>query len=209
MVAVRQLLPVEINADLPPGSALLLDGSGLNREQFLQFCLVNPNLRIERDAHRQIIIMAPTSSETGRFNAEISAEIVLWNRLSRAGYVFDSSTGFTLCNGAERAPDTAWIARERWDALPPEQQQAFAPITPDFVLELRSRNDNLSALQAKMGEYMACGCRMGWLVDPTNRQTLVYLPDGSATAVPFNQLLSGAEVMPGLEVRMGALLGLD
>lgn len=208
MVASPPLLPIDLAYKLPPGISLMLDGSGLSAGQFADLCRSNPDLRIERNANHQIIIMAPTSSETGNFNAEISAEIVLWNRKTNLGKVFDSSTGFTLPNGAERAPDTAWISKSRWDALPSAQKQTFAPIVPDSVLELRSKGDNLAVLKQKMEEYMFCGCRLGWLIDPQNKQTLVYAEGEAVRTVPFDEFLTGEAVMPGLEVRLTQVLGL-
>lgn len=208
MVAAPQLFPIDIAYKLPPGISLVLDGSGLSAGQFADLCRSNPDLRIERDANHQIIIMAPTTSETGRWNSKIHIEIGLWNKITNLGETFDSSTGFTLPNGAERSPDTAWIARERWEALPNTQKQSFAPIVPDFVMELRSSSDNLAVLKQKMQEYMHCGCRLGWLVDPQNKITFVYGLAGSVVAVPFSQKLSGDEVMPGLELQMDVVLGL-
>ena len=208
MVAVSQLLPIDLAYKLPPGISLLLDGSGLSAGQFADLCRSNPDLRIERNANHQIIIMAPTSSETGRWNSKIHIEIGLWNKTTNLGETFDSSTGFTLPNGAERAPDTAWIAKARWDALPREQKQTFASIVPDFVLELRSKGDNLAALKQKMEEYMLCGCRLGWLIDPQTKHTHVYAENKAVRTVPFDEILTGSEVMPGLEMCLTQVIGL-
>lgn len=186
---------------------LTLDGAGMTDEQFYAFCMDNPELRIERNAHGKIIIMPPTTSETGRYNSEIHIEIGIWNRKYKLGITFDSSTGFKLPNGADRSPDSAWIANERWNALPAEQKKRFAPIVPDFVLELRSDDQSLTELREKMDEYMDCGCRLGWLVDPQNRRTYVYTANGDIQTVKFDEALSGGDVMPGLEVRMGEVLG--
>jgi len=109
--------------------------------------------------------MAPTGGETGRYNSEIGAELVIWNRQTKPGVVFDSSTCFKLTNGADRSPDLAWIKQERWDALTPEQKEKFPPVCPDFVLELMSPTDNLKAIQAKMQEYRDNGARLGWLIN--------------------------------------------
>lgn len=185
---------------------LTLDGADMSDEEFFAFCMKNPELRIERTAKGKIIIMPPTTSETGHFNSEINAELVFWNRKHKLGVTFDSSTGFKLPNGAERSPDSAWIANERWNALSAEQKKRFAPIAPDFVLELRSNDQNLTELREKMDEYMDCGCRLGWLVDPQNRRTYVYSANGDIQTVKFDDTLSGGDVMPGLEVRLGAVL---
>ncbi|MFN0216283.1 MAG: Uma2 family endonuclease [Saprospiraceae bacterium] len=179
---------------------------GMTDEDFYNFCFKNPELRIERSPNGQIIIMPPTTSETGRRNFEIALEIGLWNRQFKLGHVFDSSTGFKLPNGAERSPDTSWILKERWDALLSEDKQKFAPIVPDFVLELRSQDQGLNELREKMAEYMDCGCRLGWLIDPQNRRTYVYSANGDIQTIKFEDILSGYDLMPGLNVRLADIL---
>jgi Uma2 family endonuclease len=187
---------------------LSLEAADMNDEEFYVLCMDNPELGIERNANGKIIIMPPTTSETGRYNSKIHIEIGIWNKKSQLGETFDSSTGFKLPNGADRSPDTAWVSNERWNALPGEQKKKFAPIVPDFVLELRSSDQNLSELREKMDEYMDCGCRLGWLVDPQNRRTYVYSANGDIQTVSFDDTLSGGDVMLGLEMRMGEVLGI-
>ncbi|MDX2067585.1 MAG: Uma2 family endonuclease [Haliscomenobacter sp.] len=199
---VANVFKVKFHLEKP----LRMDAKDMSSEEFFAFCQLNDDLRIERAADGQMIIMAPTGSETGNRNSEINAEIVFWNRIHKLGVTFDSSTGFTLPNGAERAPDTAWIRKERWDALGIQEKKKFAPIAPDFVLELRSENQSLSELREKMDEYMDCGCRLGWLIDPQNRRTYVYNENGEIQTVSFEEKLSGGEVMPGLEVVWGEVI---
>ncbi len=199
---VANVFKVKFHLEKP----LRMDAKDMSSEEFFAFCQLNDDLRIERAADGQMIIMAPTGSETGNRNSEINAEIVFWNRIHKLGVTFDSSTGFTLPNGAERAPDTAWIRKERWDALGIQEKKKFAPIAPDFILELRSENQSLSELREKMDEYMDCGCRLGWLIDPQNRRTYVYNENGEIQTVPFEEKLSGGMVMPGLEVVWGEVI---
>lgn len=187
---------------------LHMDGNGMTNEEFYAFCMENPELRIERNTNGKIIVMPPTTSETGRYNSKIHIEIGIWNKKSKLGETFDSSTGFKLPNGADRSPDTAWISNERWDSLPADQKKKFAPVVPDFVLELRSDEQSLLELREKMDEYMDCGCRLGWLVDPQNRRTYVYSANGDIQTVKFDEAMSGADVMPGLELRMAEVLGI-
>ncbi|MBK8921112.1 MAG: Uma2 family endonuclease [Saprospirales bacterium] len=188
------------------GGPVTLSDPGMTDDEFYAFCLENPELRIERNPNGNILIMPPTGSETGNRNAEIVAEFVFWNRKYQLGKVFDSSTGFNLSNGANRSPDVAWISNERWDALPEAARRKFAPITPDFVVELRSDDQSLPDLREKMEEYLSCGCRLGWLIDPQNRRTYVYAENGDIQTVPFDEPLSGGGVLLGLEVRLGAVL---
>jgi len=168
------------------------------QEQFVELVKANPELRWELTAQGEVIVMPPTGSETGNYNSELIANFVIWNRQSQLGKVFDSSTGFRLPNGAIRSPDVAWIAQERWAQLSPEQRRTFAPICPDFVVELVSPTDDVNALEAKMQEYLANGCRLGWLVNPQKRQVTVYRPQMAPEIISFDVPLTGEDVLPGL-----------
>lgn len=146
-------------------------------EQFFEFCQMNRELRIERDRSGKIFIMSPTGSETGNREINILGSLWVWAEQEGNGIVFSSSTGFKLSTGAERSPDAAWMTLSRWNTLTPEQQQRFAPICPDFVVELRSPSDSLRSLQEKMAEYIAePGCRLGWLIDRKHHRVYVYRP---------------------------------
>jgi len=143
-------------------------------EQFHQFCLSNPELRIERSALGEITIMPSAFSDTGNRNLKISQQVANWADSDGTGEVFDSSAGFTLPNGATRSPDTSWILAARWNALTDEQKASFAPIVPDFVIELRSASDTLKSLQEKMQEYIENGVRLGLLIDRKARKVYLY-----------------------------------
>ena len=185
-----------------PGIAIRMPNGGMTDEQFYQFCVLNSDLRIERTADKLIVIMPPTNSETGNQNAELLVEIGTWNRKNKLGKIFDSSTGFKLPDGADVSPDIAWIENSRWAEIPDNLKQRFAPIAPDFVAEIRTGDQNLNYLKEKMVEYIGCGCRLGWLIDPKNRKTLVYFANGDIQTIPFDALLNGSDVMPGFEARL-------
>ncbi|MDJ0747509.1 MAG: Uma2 family endonuclease [Xenococcaceae cyanobacterium MO_167.B27] len=162
----------------------------------------NPDARLETDCKGNLISMSPTGSETGDRNLELAFQIKLWNKQSKLGKVFDSSTGFKLSNNAVRSPDVSWVKIEKWNALTKEQKRKFAPIDPDFVLELMSPTDDLDVLQDKMREYMDCGIRLGWLINPDAKQVEIYR-QGQGTEVLNNpQTLSGEDVMPNLSVSL-------
>lgn len=199
------LVTPEQNEQTFPGISFRLPDSVMNDETFFEFCQLNPELRIERDAQKNIFIMAPTTSETGNRNAKLTIEFGIWNKQHQLGEVFDSSTGFKLPNGAERSPDVSWIRKDRWEALSPAERKSFAPIAPDFILELRSEDQSLAYLKEKMEEYIAAGCRTGWLVDPKGRKTFVYTENGDIQTVSYDDTLSGGEVLPGFELRLADL----
>jgi Uma2 family endonuclease len=171
-------------------------------EQFYGLCRANPDVKFERSAIGELIVMAPTGGETGTYNSEINADFVIWNRQTRLGKVFDSSTCFKLPKGGERSPDVAWVALERWNTLTREQQRKFPPIAPDFVLELLSPTDSLEKTQAKMQEYMKSGVRLGWLVDRDNRYVEIYRINQSIEVLREPELLSGEDVLPGFVLNM-------
>lgn len=188
-----------------PGIVIKMPVGGMSDEQFYQFCNLNPDLRIERTADQYILLMAPTNSDTGKRNFTLSGELYIWNKKYKLGEGFDSSTGFKLPNGAERSPDVAWIQNARWAAIKPEQRLRFAPVAPDFVAEIRSGDQSLVYLKEKMEEYMQCGCRLAWLIDPQSRRTWVYTENGDIQTIGFDTPLTGGEVMPDLEIRMAEI----
>lgn len=172
-------------------------------EQFFEFCQVNRNLRIERNKLGEISIMPPTGSETGNRNFNIALQLGIWAEQDSTGICFDSSTGFKLSTGAERSPDASWIKLDRWNTLTPQQQQRFAPICPDFVVELRSQADNLKPLQAKMAEYMQePGIHLGWLIDRKHRKVYIYRPGKQVECLDQPAEVRGEDILPGFVLNL-------
>jgi Uma2 family endonuclease len=169
----------------------------LTEEAFYQLCQRNPDLKLERSAQGDLIIMPPTGGESGRRNADITIDLGLWNRQTQQGYTFDSSTCFKLPNGAERSPDAAWISKARWEALSKDDRSKFPPIAPDFVIELRSVTDRLDLLQAKMRDYQDNGVQLGWLINPQDRQVEVYRVGHPVEVLDQPDTVSGEPVLPG------------
>ncbi|MBW4477170.1 MAG: Uma2 family endonuclease [Tolypothrix brevis GSE-NOS-MK-07-07A] len=178
----------------------------LTDEQYFQLCQNNRDYRFEHTASGELLIMPPTGSDTGRRNVKITTQLDIWNSQNNLGEVFDSSTGFTLPNGAKRSPDASWVKIERWNALTPEQQESFAPLTPDFVIELRSRTDSLKELQDKMQEYIDNGASLGWLIDRKNKRVEIYRPLKDVEILENPATLSGEDVLPGFVLDLTAIL---
>jgi len=168
----------------------------LSREQFYQICQDNPDLKLERTATGNLVIMSPTGGETGRKNASLIVQVGLWNEQTQLGEVFDSSTGFSLPNGADRFPDVAWLEKSHWEALSPQQKEKFIPLSPDFVIELLSPTDNLKHVQAKMQEYIENGCQLGWLINQKQKIVEVYRPGKETEILNAPASLSGENVLP-------------
>jgi Uma2 family endonuclease len=179
---------------------LSLDQVELTDEQFYRLCEANPNTPLERSAAGALVIMSPVGGESGEREADLITDLALWNRQSKLGKVFSSSTLFKLPGGGDRSPDAAWIDSTRWEALSPEEKAGFPPICPDFVIELRSKTDALPPLQEKMAEYLASGLRLGWLINPQGREVEIYRPAAMVETVPFPARLSGEAILPGFEL---------
>lgn len=178
----------------------------LSDEEFFNFCQENRDLRIEKTANQDIIIMSPTGYLTGDRNSEIVTQLRLWNKKAKSGRVLDSSTGFTLPSGAMRSPDAAWVSNERDQMLTPAERRRFAPVCPDFVVELKSQTDTIPDLQAKMEEWIENGCRLGWLIDADEEKVYLYQKDQPTEMVQgFDKMIEGGEVLPGFTLILSEL----
>jgi Uma2 family endonuclease len=169
----------------------------LTPEQFFEICQLNRDLRLERKATGELVIMPPTGSETGGRNFRLLGQLYNWTERDSKGIGFDSSTGFTLPNGAQISPDAAWVKLERWNELTPEEQEKFAPIAPDFVVELRSVSDPLKLLQDKMQQYIDNGVQLGWLIDRKQRRVYIYRPGNAVEYLNNPATVSGESILPG------------
>lgn len=175
---------------------------GLSDEQFYQLCQTNEHWKLEETAQGELIVMPPVGAISGNRESDLNGLVWLWNRQTKLGKVFSSSTIFRLPNGGKRSPDVAWIANERWDSLTPEEQEKFAPICPDFVIELRSRTDSLEQLQKKMQEYLNSGLRLGWLIDPQNQQVEIYRQNQQVEIIELPTTLLGEDVLPEFSLEL-------
>ncbi len=177
----------------------------LNREQFYQICQDNPELKLERTATGKLIIMSPTGGETGRKNANLILQLGVWNQQTQLGEVFDSSTGFSLPNGADRSPDVAWLKKSRWESLSQQQRETFIPLCPDFIIELLSATDNLKATQSKLQEYIDNGCQLGWLINQKQKTVEIYRPNQEVEILNQPSSLSGEDVLPGFSLDLNQI----
>jgi Uma2 family endonuclease len=174
----------------------------LSDEDFFEFCQLNREWRIERTKEGDLIIRPPTGSKTGERNFKLTVKFGIWAEKDGTGKGFDSSTGFTLPNGAKRSPDLSWMRLERWNALTDEEQKRFAPVCPDFVVELRSESDALEALQEKMEEYIENGAQLGWLIDPVEKSVYIYRPQAAVECLEQPQTVSGESLLQGFALEM-------
>ena len=179
-------------------------------EELVIFCLSNPDLKVERDEYEQLFInMSPTHLLTGANNSELNTEIGIWNRRTKSGKVIDSNGGFFLADKSMRAPDVAWIHKERWNQLSTAEKKSFPYLAPDFVLELESDTDNLYDLKQKMAKWISNGVRLGWLVSMSEQQTYIYRPNMTPETKPFAEKLVGEDVLIDFEVVLSDILEME
>jgi len=177
----------------------------LTDEEFFQLCQSNKNLRLERTATGELIIMSPTGGETSNRNGRLTQQLFNWADADGTGVAFDSSGGFKLPSGADRSPDAAWVRLERWNSLTISEQQRFPHLCPDFIVELLSPSDSLPSTQSKMREYQDNGMRLGWLINRRTRQVEIYRPNQEVEVIDNPVTLSGETVLPGFVLNLAPI----
>lgn len=185
---------------LPQPFSLNFHSARLTEKQFEELCQNHPDLKFELSAKGELVVMPPTSMESGWRNSDLNFEVVKWARKDKTGIVFDSSTMFTFPSGAKRSPDVSWILKKRVEKLSLAERRKFARIVPDFVIELRSPSDALEDLQNKMAEYIENGVRLGWLIDPSEKKVHVYRANGEVEILENPEKVSGEDILRKFEL---------
>ena len=175
----------------------MLPAVSMTHDQFFAFCQQNRKLRFERTAKGELIVMPPAGGGSSAQNSSLNAQLYNWAWKTKSGMVFDSSGGFVLPNGATRSPDTSWLSPEQLSLITPEQMKKFLPVCPFFVVELISPSDSVKATTEKMEEYLANGCRLGWMIHPARKQVHVYRPGQPVQVLDNTATISGDPELPG------------
>ena len=195
---------MQLTIPIPDAQRTLRLPSGVidwSEEEFFRFCQSNRDLRIERSAEGEIIVMSPAGGYSSFQNAKVVSQLDAWATKDGSGVAFDSSAGFRLPNGAMRSPDAAWVQVSRLQVLSRGEKQRFIPLCPDFVIELASPSDDVAALREKMEEYRAAGVRLGWLILPESRQVEIYTP-AEVRNLTSPDAVSGDPVLPGFRLEL-------
>ena len=187
-----------------PTQPLTLDfhSARLTEEQFEELCRNHSDLKFEMSAKGELIIVPPTSPESGWKNTKLTTQTEIWSEKDKTGIVFDSSTMFTLPNGAKRSPDVSWMTKEKWESLSPSERRKFSRVVPDFVIELVSPTDNLEEAREKMEEYVENGVRLGWLIDPVEQKVHIYRANGETEILDNPEKVSGEDILEGFELNV-------
>jgi Uma2 family endonuclease len=175
-------------------------------DELFAFCAANKELRIERDENGQLIIISPAGEITGNLNFKLTTIFGGWvQKNPDLGYGFDSATGFRLPDKSMRSPGVSWVKKKKWDALSLTEKEKFAPVCPDFIIELRSKTDSLQQLKLKMEKWMSNGCTLAWLIDPIEEMAYIYSGNTVQEISGFTSKISGTELLPGFELDLSRL----
>ena len=174
-------------------------------DEYFDFFMLNKDLNIELTSEGDLIVMSPTGGETGNLNFKLIVSFGIWAEKDGTGKGFDSSTVFSLPNGAKRSPDLAWVRNQRWNRLTKKQREMFPPLCPDFVVELRSPSDSIRYLKSKMREYIENGAQLGWLIDPFEKKVYVYRPKSAVEVLDDPEKVSGKPLLRGFTLNVRAL----
>jgi Uma2 family endonuclease len=196
---------LSVDLEILPMVLQMLPNMVMTDDQFFDFCQLNRHFRIERNQIGDLFIMSPTGSETEERNFNLNGQLWIWTKQDGTGVGFGSSGGFTLPNGAVRSPDAAWIKRTKWEIIPADKRKKFAPICPEFVVELRSENDSLSTLKEKMQEYIDNGTQLAWLIDRKQRKVFIYRPNCGVEELDNPQTLTGEDILPGFVLHLSEI----
>jgi len=169
-------------------------------EELMRFCAVNDDLRVEREPNGEILVMTPANIKTSSMNSRINRLLDEWAEADGRGIVSGPDGGYTLPDGSMRAPDAAWVANRRWQALSKEDQGRFAPICPDFVIELRSPSDKLPQARVKMEQWIANGAEVAWLIDPIEKAVTIYRPGEQPEVLAQPTSVQGTGPIAGFEL---------
>ncbi len=178
----------------------------MSDEEFLWFCQENKDLRIERNSNLEIIIMSPVTSLSGFHSMEVARQLANWAIANKSGIAFDASAGFTLPDRSVLSPDASWVSLKKWNSLTLDEKDRFAPICPEFVIEVRSKSDALEDLMARMKVWIKNGAQLAWLIDPREEVSLIFRADGSEEkVVGFHKKLIGEGPVAGFELDLSLL----
>ena len=177
----------------------------LSDDQIERLSSLNEALRIERNAQGDLELQYLRPTVIGHLNSVIAVQLATWAREDGSGASLGSSVGLTLPNGALRSPSASWILKTRLSVLTEEQHRGFPPVSPDFLIELRSSSDRLSVLRRKMDEYMENGVRLGWLIDTIDYRVYIYRPNTFVQILEAPEILSGDPELPGFTLDLSPI----
>jgi Uma2 family endonuclease len=147
--------------------------------------------------------MEPPGAEHGRVAMVIGGLLFAYVRQRALGMTFAAETGFQLASDPDtvRAPDVAFVCRERADAV--GSPDGYWPGPPDLAVEVTSPSDRASAVEAKALDWLAAGTRAVVVVDPRLRTAMVYRARHDIRVRTADEPLELGDVVPGWSPLVG------
>lgn len=144
----------------------------------------------------RLVVREPPSTYHGRVQSQLNVLVGGFVFAHRLGAVFGQDTGFRIASDPDtvRAPDLAFVKRERVSLIP---SRGYAAMAPDLVAEILSPDDTPAEALAKVGEWLEAGVAVAWVIDPERKVAQVYRADGSVAAIGPDGCLDGESVLPG------------
>ena len=177
----------------------------LTVQDYLAFCRANPDLRCERTAEGEIVVVPPAGGESSHRNSKLSTQLGRWAEIDGRGQTFDSSVEFLLPDGSALSPDASWVSNEALARLSRQERREFLRLSPEFVVEVMSPSDRLKRAKAKMENWMKNGVQLGWLID-ADKQTVYVYRKGRNPVTRRNMLELAADApLEGFVLKLGLI----
>jgi Uma2 family endonuclease len=120
------------------------------------------------------------------------------------GKVYGAETGFKLSDDTVRAPDVAFVRKERLAAV---HWKGFGRGAPDLAVEIFSPSDSVRKLMRKVKQYFAAGCHTVWIVYPERREIQVLEATGADRLLGAGDNLEAPELLPGFSAPVEPIFG--
>ncbi len=174
-------------------------------DDLMRFSEVNKPYKIERNKEGEITIMTPVNYLGAKHEGYVAAALLLWAEEDGRGSAIPANAGFNLPDGSCLAPDAAWVAKEREDALTPAQKNGYPPLCPDFIIEIRSKSDRRGVVEAKMQTWLDNGAQLAWLIDPIGGNVTIYRPGQAPETLEKPDTVAGEGPIKGFTLRTARL----
>jgi len=120
------------------------------------------------------------------------------------GFISGTDGTMEILSGLVRMPDVAFISWERFPSgrVPDD---VVLHLAPDLAVEVLGAGNTAKEMERKRREYFEAGVRLVWIINPKERNALVYTSNDAGTLLDENSVLSGGRVIPGFELRLSEL----
>lgn len=154
----------------------------------------------------RLIVREPPGTYHGLVQSNLHIQVGTFVQANRLGAVFGQDTGFQIASNPDtvRAPDLAFVSRERVALITP---RGYAALAPDLVAEILSHDDRPGEVMTKVGEWLGAGVQIVWVIDPERRTAHVHRGDGSIAVIASDGALDGEPLLPGFVCPLAELFG--